>query len=178
MEVQREYIRQKEGSSTEINQIIGRPPGRDKDVHTLQTGRRNLKLALNSRHKTFCCVFYSLQLMKKAGNWYSYLSGSQSTLKIHVADMKTPLLKVANHIEVCHVAFVKQFFIFISIYTKMRTGSQNPSDIPFLRLLFTCGIHNFSHLYKTAVLRERQGQVYWRSLLEAKDFSWRGERRS
>ena len=70
--------------------------------------------------------------MKKAGNWYSYLSGSQSTLKIHVADMKTPLLKVANHTEVCHVAFVKQFFIFISIYTKMRTGSQNPSDVHFL----------------------------------------------
>ena len=70
--------------------------------------------------------------MKKAGNWYSYLSGSQSTLKIHVADMKTPLLKVANHIKVCHVACVKHFFIFISIYTKMRTGSQNPSGIHFL----------------------------------------------
>lgn len=70
--------------------------------------------------------------MKKAGNWYSYLSGSQSTLKIHVADMKTPLLKIANHIKVCHVALVKQFFIFISIYRKMRTGSQNPSDAHFL----------------------------------------------
>lgn len=60
MEVQREYIRQKEGSSTEINQIIGRPPGRDIDVHTLQTGRRNLKLALNSSHKTFCCVLFTV----------------------------------------------------------------------------------------------------------------------
>lgn len=29
MEVQREYIRQKEGSSMEINQIIGRPPERE-----------------------------------------------------------------------------------------------------------------------------------------------------
>lgn len=67
---------------------------------------------------------------EKSGNWYSYLSGSQSTLKIHVADMKAPLLKVADHIEVCHVAFVKQFFLLISIY--MKTGSPNPSDVHFL----------------------------------------------
>lgn len=96
-------------------------------------------------------------MKKKGGNWYSYLSGSQSTLKIHVADMKTPLLKSANHIKVCHVAFVKWLFIFISIYAKMKNPTKS-TWCSFLRLLFTCGTHNFSHLYKTAVLREWQGQ--------------------
>lgn len=115
---------------------------------------------------------------KKVGNWYSYLSGSQSTLKIHVADMKTPLLKFANHIKVCHVAFVKQLFIFISIYAKMKKKKQTTKSIwcSFLRLLFTCGTHNFSHLYKTAVLREWQGRVLLEVIAGSKRLQLEGGR--
>lgn len=73
--------------------------------------------------------------MEEAENWYSCLSGSQSTLNIHAGDMKSPLLNVANHIEMCHVAFVKLFFFFLifsNIYTKLRAASQNPSDVHVL----------------------------------------------
>lgn len=39
--------------------------------------------------------------------------------------MKTPILKFANHIKVCHVAFVKRLFIFISIYAKVKKTQKN-----------------------------------------------------
>lgn len=91
MEVQREYIRQKEGSLMEINQIIGRPPETEYRCSHF-TGRKKE---------------YKISFKQQAQNWYSYLSGSQSTLKIHVADTKMPLLKVANHNKVCYVLFMK-----------------------------------------------------------------------
>lgn len=110
--------------------------------------------------------------MKNAGDWYSYLSGSQSTLKIHVADTKMPLLKVANHNKVCYVVFMKWFFFFQRNENSFIKSIQNS----FHRWLFTYGIHKSSHLCKTAVLRERQGKLYWGSLLGARDLSWRQER--
>lgn len=93
--------------------------------------------------------------------------------------MKTPLLKFANHIKVCHVAFVKQLFIYISIYakTKKKTKPQNPSDCSFLRLLFTCGTHDFSHLYETAVLREWQGRVLTEVIAGSKRLQLEGGRK-
>lgn len=116
-------------------------------------------------------------MKKKGGNWYSYLSGSQSTLKIHVADMKTPLLKSANHIKVCHVAFVKWLFIFISIYPKMKNTKktpQNPPDVHFLDCCSPVALIISPTFTRQLYSGSGRGKGDWRSLLEARDFSWRG----
>lgn len=102
------------------------------DVHSLQAGRRNIKLALNSRHKTFCCVLLTVADEKC---WrLVQLSGSQSTLKIHVADTKMPLLKVANHNKVRYVCIYEMIFIFsfFFLFREMRTASQNPFKTHFI----------------------------------------------
>lgn len=91
--------------------------------------------------------------------------------------MKTPLLKFANHIKVCHVAFVKQLFIFISIYAKMkkRNKPQNPSDVHFLDCCSPVALIISPTFTRQLYSGNGRDECYWRSLLEARDFSWRGE---
>lgn len=83
-----------------------------------------------------------------------------------------PLLKVGNLNKVCYVVFMKWFFFF---FREMRTASQNLFKT---HCIDGCSptAFNSSHLCETAVLRERQGKLYWWSLLGARDLSWRQER--
>lgn len=96
--------------------------------------------------------------------------------------METPLLKFANHIKVWHVAFVKRIFIFISIYANNEGKKnhsqkpQNPSDVHFLDCCSPVELIISPTFTRQLYSGNGRGKGDWRSLLEAGDFSWRGER--
>lgn len=88
---------------------------------------------MNSRHKTFCCVLFTVADGKgwklvQLSIWES--EHFKRTCSWHE---KTSLECCQPHRDVscciCKKIFLK---IFSNIYAKLRTGSQNPSDVHFL----------------------------------------------